>query len=336
MDPALHISSHSVIQPFSHSRRQKFFTHPGDADARDVGHDRGMAELLESLSNQLADAVAAAAPAVVQVLGSRRPASGIAYADGVVVTTARALGRDDGVRVRTPDGRTLDAELAGWDPATHLAVLRVGELGVTPAARADAAPRVGQLALAIGRSWSNAVTATLGNVAVIGGPLQTGRGRKIEEIIRTTAPMHGGFAGGALVDAAGRVLGIATAAEIRGLGVVIPSRIAWAAAEALLTHGQVQRGYLGLAGQSVRLAGAQRDAAGTDRALLVIAITAESPAARAGLLVGDVITRFDGEPVDSADRLLELLDGDRVGRTVSLGLVRGGAATEVAVVVGGR
>jgi S1-C subfamily serine protease len=295
-----------------------------------------MADTLDTLSNHLADAVSNAAPSIVQILGRRRPASGVVYADGVVLTTARALGRDDGVRVRTPDQRTLDAEIVGWDPATHLAVLRVGGLDVAPATPAPAPPRVGHLALAVGRSWSNVVTATLGNVAVIGGPLQTGRGRKIEEIIRTTAPMHGGFAGGALVDTAGRVLGIATAAEIRGLGVVIPTRIAWAAAEALLTHGQVQRGYLGIAGQSVHLTGAQRDAAGTDRALLVLAVTADSPAASAGLLVGDVITRFDKEPVDSADRLLELLDDDRVGRTVSISVLRGGTAIELTVTVGGR
>jgi S1-C subfamily serine protease len=295
-----------------------------------------MPELLESLSGQLADAVAAAAPSVVQVLGARRPASGVVYADGVVVTTARALGRDDGVRVRTADNRLVDAELAGWDPATHLAVLRVAGLDVTPAVRAERAPRVGELAIAVGRSWSNAVTATLGNIAVIGGPLPTGRGRRIEEIIRTTAPMHGGFAGGALLDAGGRLLGITTAAEIRGLGVVIPARIASAAAETLLAHGQVPRGYLGIAGQAVRLSGSQRDAAGSDRALLVLAVTADSPADRAGVLVGDVITRFDGEAIDSADRLLELLDGDRVGRAATLGLLRGGAVTEVRVTVGGR
>ena len=311
-------------------------TRTGDPEAGPRQHNGAMADILESVSNQLADAAAAAAPSVVQVLGSRRPASGVVYADNVVVTSARAIGRENGVRVRTPDGRTLDAEPVGWDPATSLAVLRVAGLDVTPSRRADGTPRVGQLVLAVGRSWSNAVTATLGNIAVIGGPLPTGRGRKIEEIIRTTAPMHGGFAGGALVDTAGDLLGITTAAEIRGLGVVIPARIAWSAAEHLLAHGQVQRGYLGLAGQSVRLAAAQRPAAGTDTALLVIAVSPDSPAERGGLLVGDIVTRFDGAPVDSADRLLELLDGDRVGRSVPISVLRGSSATELTVTVGTR
>ena len=91
-------------------------------------------DLLTTLSNQLADAVASATPAVVQVQGRRRPASGLVYADNVVLTTVRALGREDGLHVRRDDGRTLDAELAGWDPTTSLAVLRVAGLDIRPIA----------------------------------------------------------------------------------------------------------------------------------------------------------------------------------------------------------
>jgi S1-C subfamily serine protease len=91
-------------------------------------------DLLTTFSNQLADAVAAAAPSVVQVQGRRRPVSGLVYADNVVLTTARALGRGDGLHVRRDDGRTLDAELAGWDPTTSLAVLRVPGLETRPIA----------------------------------------------------------------------------------------------------------------------------------------------------------------------------------------------------------
>ena len=89
-------------------------------------------ELLTTFSNGLADAVAAAAPAVVQVQGRRRPASGVVYADNIVVTMARALGREDGLHIRRHDGQTLDAEVAGWDPATGLAVLRVNGLDLKP------------------------------------------------------------------------------------------------------------------------------------------------------------------------------------------------------------
>src|SRR6187455_1245392 len=133
-------------------------------------HRRTLGGMLTQISNQMADAVAAAAPSVVQVHGRRRPASGLVYADGIVVTTMRAVGREDGLRVRTHEGNTLEASLAGWDPATSLAVLRVPGLSAAPIPLATTAARVGHLAIAVARSWSNAVTASAGLVAVIGGP----------------------------------------------------------------------------------------------------------------------------------------------------------------------
>jgi serine protease DegQ len=293
-------------------------------------------DLLTGFSNQLADAVAAAAPSVVQVQGRRRPASGLVYADDVVLTTVRALGREDGLHVRRHDGAVLDAELAGWDPTTGLAVLRVAGLGVKAVTPAAAPARVGNLALAVARSWSNAVTASAGLVSVIGGPLPTGRRRAIDQVIRTTAPMHDGFAGGAFLDTTGALIGVATAAAIRGLGVVIPASIAWKTAATVLEHGGLKRGYLGIAGQAVALPEGQRAADGRENALLVVGVTAGSPAAAAGVLVGDVLLDFDGHAVHSPEDLLDLLAGDRVGRQVTLHMRRGASITDVAVTVGER
>jgi S1-C subfamily serine protease len=291
---------------------------------------------LVTLSEQLADVVAAIAPSVVQVQGRRRPASGIAYGDDVVLTTARALGRGDGLHVAAADGRSVAAELAGWDPATGLAVLKTPGLNAPRAAIADAPARVGQMAIAVARSWSNAVTASAGIIAVIGGPLRTGRGRSIEQVIRTTAPMHDGFAGGAFVDASGRVAGVATAAAIRGLGVIIPAAIAWRTAADVLQHGRPKRGYLGLAGQPVRLGARQQPDASRDAGLLVVGVTPEGPADRAGLLVGDVVLEFDGRAVESPEDLLDLLTGDRVGRDAPVRVLRGGAAQTLTVTVAER
>jgi S1-C subfamily serine protease len=294
------------------------------------------ADAIEQLSNHLADAVASAAPSVVQVQGGGRPGSGLVYADAVVLTTVGALGREDGLHVRRPDGRTLEAELAGWDPTTNLAVLRVPDLGLPAAALSSARPRVGHLALAVARSWSNAVTASAGIVSVIGGPLPTGRRRAIDEIIRTTAPMHDGFSGGAFLDTAGGLIGVTTAARIRGLGVVIPAGIAWKTAGAVIEHGRLKRGYIGVAAQRVELSGDQRPGPDRDAALLVMAVTGGSPAARAGVLVGDVIADFDGHPVNAPEDLLDLLLGDRVGRGVPLRIIRGGQPIDVTVEVGER
>jgi S1-C subfamily serine protease len=293
-------------------------------------------DLLSSFSNQLADVVASAAPSVVQVQGRRRPATGLVHADGVVLTTVRALGREDGVRVRRHDGAVLDAELAGWDPATGLALLKVAGLDA-PALVTSAAPaRVGQLAVALARSWSNSVTASAGLVSVIGGPLATGRRRSIDEVIRTSAPMHDGFSGGAFLAVDGGLLGVTTAAAIRGLGVVIPAGIAWRTAATLLEHGSLKRGYLGVAGQRVTLVDAQRAAAGREDGVLVVNVASDSPAAAGGVLVGDVILDFDGSPIGSPEDLVDRLLGGRVGQPVQLRVLRGGGTADLTVVVGER
>jgi S1-C subfamily serine protease len=262
--------------------------------------------------------------------------SGLAYTQDIVVTMAQALGREDGLRVRRHDGQEFEAELAGWDPATSLAVLRVAGLDAPTPAPAATAARVGHLALAIARSWSNNVTASAGIVSVIGGPLPTGRRRTIDQVIRTTAPMHDGFAGGAFVDTDGALIGIATGAAIRGLGVIIPAPIAWKTIAAVLEHGGLKRGYLGIAGQPVALPDAQRNATGRDEALLVVAVTGGGPAAQAGLLVGDVLLELDGQPVEAPEDLLDLLTGDRIGRTVTLKVLRGAEPRDITVTIGER
>jgi serine protease DegQ len=291
---------------------------------------------LTALSDQIADVVERIAPSVVQVVGRRWPVSGIAYGADTVITSARALGREDGLRVTTGDGQTAAAQLVGWDPASGLAVLRTSGVSLQPAQAANASPRVGQIALAVARSWSNSVTASAGIVAVIGGPLRTGRGQSLDQIIRVTTPMHDGFAGGAVVDPSGHVVGIATAAHIRGLAVVIPAGIAWKSVAHVLEHGRPRTGFLGVTGQSVRLPDRQRGNVTQERGLLVMAVTPEGPADAAGVLIGDVILALDRQPVGSTDELLNLLTSDRVGRAVPLQVLRGGETRELTVTIGER
>jgi S1-C subfamily serine protease len=290
---------------------------------------------LSALSTQLADIIAAAAPSVVQVQGHRRPASGVVYADGLVLTTTRALGRENGITVKTNDGRALEAELGGWDPSTSLVLLRVNDLQ-SAAVRAEhrrtarrpsrhrRRPFVEQRADGLDRHHLRDRRADADR-----------RGRAIDRVIRTDAAMHGGFAGGAVLDTDGRLAGIATAASIRGLGVVIPADIAWKSAATLAEHGAFKRGYLGITGQSVQL---PESLASGDRtyALLVAGVSAASPAEAAGVLIGDLILAFDGRPIQSPVDLLELLQGDRVGRSAPLHIVRGGAPREIAITVGER
>lgn len=148
--------------------------------------------------------------------------------------------------------------------------------------------------------------------------------------------MHDGFAGGAFLNTDGGLVGVATAAAIRGLGVVIPAAIAWKTAETIVAHGRLKRGYLGIAGQPVALPANQRGGEERDEALLVVGVTPDSPAAAGGVLVGDLLLDFDGHPIGSPEDLLDLLVGDRVGREVALRVIRGGAVSDVTVTVGER
>lgn len=291
--------------------------------------------MLMNIANQLADAVEAVAPSVVQVRARGRAASGLVYGRDLVLTTGRAVGRDEHPEVRTADGRVLPAEPAGWDPASRLVLVRAAGLDA-PSLTPGALPRVGHVAVAVARSWSNNVTATAGLVSVIGGPLPTAPRRQLERVIRVSAPMHDGFAGGAVIGADGALLGIATAAAIRGLGVVIPADIAWDAAARLVERGSQTRGYLGIAAQAISVPERQRTAGAGSEALLIAGVKDGSPAADAGLLVGDLLVALDGAPLASPEDLFDLLVGDRVGRPVTLRLLRGGTTVEVAVTAAAR
>ena len=292
---------------------------------------------LATFSNELATLVETVAPFVVQVLGGRRPASGVVHGADTVVTSARAIGREDGLKIRLPGVEdAIDAELAGWDPATGLAVLRSrSALRPTGPATAEKEPRPGELAIAIARSWSNALTSSAGLVAVVGGPLRTGRRRQIARVFRITAPMHDGFAGGGVFDASGRLIGIATASVIRGFGVAIPISIAWDAAGNVLTTGTPQRGYVGVAVQRVELPASQR-AGGRSHALVVLGITPSGPAEKAGIIVGDVLLDFDGRPVEAPEDLLELLASRPAGNSVPLRMLRGGSELIASVTIAER
>ena len=148
--------------------------------------------------------------------------------------------------------------------------------------------------------------------------------------------MHDGFAGGAFLDTSGQLLGMTTAAAIRGYGVVIPASIVWKSAADVFEHGGLKRGYLGLAGQSVAIPEHQRGAAGRETALLVVGVTEDGPARKAGILVGDLLFEFDGRPVETPEDLLGLLAGDRVGRNVAVSIVRGNSPVDLTVRVADR
>jgi len=288
---------------------------------------------LTDLSDQLANAVEVAAKSLVVVKGrARQSATGVAYAPGLVLTANHVLERDEDLSIIDSSGASMAAQLAGRDPATDLAVLRVNGLDLTAASTASATARTGQLVLAIGRPGP---TASLGIVSFVGGPLRTGRGLTLDQFIRTDATPYPGFSGGPLVDASGTVLGITTTA-FGGATLAVPHGIAWQVAKALSEHGTPKRGYIGISSQPVRIPEAQRAGGGQETGLLVVNVEENSPAHKGGLLLGDILLSLDGHPAGDTDDLLRLLSGERVGKAVPTEVIRGGAIHTLEITIGQR
>lgn len=295
-----------------------------------------MSEVLNQLSNGLADAIAAAGNALVRVEARRRlPASGIVWsADGLVLTANHVVRHDEGIKIGLADGRTVDATLIGRDPTTDLALLRADVTGLVPLAPAEEI-RVGHLVLALGRPGRTA-QATLGIVSALGESWQTRGGGRIDRYLQTDVVMYPGFSGGPLVSADGALIGLNSSGLASGVSIALPVETLNRVAIALGAHGRVQRGYLGVSMQRVQLPEDLRKAIGQDSGLLIVSVEPGSPAADGGILLGDTIVALDGQTVATHEDLMALLVGDRVGQKLPLTVVRGGEKRDFNVTVGER
>jgi S1-C subfamily serine protease len=286
-----------------------------------------------SLSNEIETAVEKAAPSIVQVHGRRRVTAGLVVADNLIITPAST--DDDTVSVLTGDNHTAEGVVLGRVGNMGLTVVRVDGLS-RPALTPATEPKPGHLAVAVGRTWSGGVMATLAPIAVVGGPLRTGRTGAIDRVIRIQQSPHGALNGGALINAAGQALGIITSLAIRGTTVVIPASIAWAAATKAASEGGTKQGFIGVSSMPVTLPERQRGGRSQNSGLLISHVASNSPAEQGGLLVGDVIVGFGGEAVEDAESLVTRLRGNRVGTAVPITVIRGTSAVDVTVTVSER
>lgn len=296
-----------------------------------------MTDVLANVSNDLAAIVAAASPGVVRVEARRRlPASGIVWSAEGLILIAHHVVEQEEVKVGLADGRAVPASLVGRDPTTDVALLRAQVSGLTPLpwAEPDTA-KVGHLVLALGRPGPS-VLATLGVVSALGEGWRTPLGGRIDRLLQTDAAMYPGFSGGPLMDASGRVLGPNTTAILRGLSVTIPAPTVRRVVETLLAHGRVRRGYLGVGAQPVRLPSALEAQLGQPTGLLLVSVEPSSPGGQAGLVMGDTIVAFDGQPTRRLEDLLGLLTAERIGMAVPVRIIRGGQVQERSVTIGAR
>jgi S1-C subfamily serine protease len=287
-------------------------------------------------SDHTAELVERVAGSVVAVHGGgRRSSSGIHWRSGIIVTAEEALERDDGIKLTLSGGRLVEAALVGRDPTTDVAVLRFQPEGLGTAQMLDVASlRAGHVVLAIG-DHQGAPVVSLGIVAVAGGPWHSLRGGSIDSLIRLDLRLSPVAEGGALVDTQGRVAGMAILGP-RRRALAIPTSTINRVVDQLVAKGHVFRGYLGAGLQPVRLPSNDAKSSGSGRGILVVSTDPDGPAARAGLLVGDIVTAWDGKPVGRVREVIHSLGPDSVGHTVDLGVLRGGAPTAFKVVIGER
>jgi S1-C subfamily serine protease len=283
---------------------------------------------LLALSNDLAAAVEHAGRAVVGVNGRRRFGStGVHWRPGLIVTADHTVEVDEDLTVTTPDGRTLPATVAGRDPAIDVAVLKVdaGALAVADVATEPA--RVGHIVLALGRG----PRASWGVVSAIGD----GRGGDMLNLDLTLYP---GFSGGPLVDPRGHVVGVATSGASRHFQVAIPAATVGRVLDELTRLGRIPRAYLGVGTQAVRLSEALRQRLASEQrsAVIVVDVQPDSPAAAAGLVIGDVIVALGGTRISDPRDLRAVLRPHHVGESVALAIVRGGEPRELRLTVGER
>jgi S1-C subfamily serine protease len=290
-------------------------------------------------SDRAAQIVELAASSIVAVHGgSRWSSSGIHWRSGVIVTAEERLEGDDNIKVTLPGGRLVEAALAGRDPTTDVAVLRFQPDGLPIASIADRSLRPGHIVLAVG-NYEGGPFAALGIIAIAGGPWHSARGGTIDSLIRLDLALSPAAEGGALIDAQGHVVGMAVLGP-RRRALAIPGLTINRAVDQLLARGHVFRGYLGVSLQPVKRerepASNGSQSLGGGRGVLVVGLDPDGPSARAGTLVGDIVTAWDGRPIDRVREIMRLLGPESVGRTVDLSLIRGGTPVALKVVIGER
>ncbi len=296
-----------------------------------------MSEALMELSNALAAATERAAIHIVAVhTGPRGSSSGVIWRAGIIVTADHALRSDEEIKVTLPDQRVVSATLVGRDATTDLAVLKCAEAASPVPAFGDAAElAAGHLTLVVGRTRASGPVAALGAVSLAVAERRQWGGATLSPYIRLDVGLQPTAIGGAVVDARGNVVGIATPKFARFGAIAIPAATVNRVADVLLSKGRIPRGYLGVGLQPIRLPAelTQSTHRKGKTATIVLDVAPDGPAHKADLLIGDLLLSLDGHEVLHPGDVHSALGPDSIGKTFVAQLLRGGELREVRISV---
>jgi S1-C subfamily serine protease len=304
------------------------------------------AALLDAYSHAVSAVVEKVSPAVVH-LNVRRPVGGreaqgggsgfVIAPDGYALTNSHVVHKASHIEVSLPEGGTYTAQVVGDDPDTDLAVVKLPANGLAFLSLGDSAlVKVGQLAIALGSPYGFQHTVTAGIVSALGRSMRAQSGRLIDNVIQTDAALNPGNSGGPLMNSRGEVIGVNSAVILPAQGIcfAIAANTAQRVAALLIKEGRVRRGYLGVAGQSVRVHRriVRHYDLPAETGVQVASVEPRSPAQRAGLREGDIIVEFGGEAVADVDDLHRALTGERIARAHLLGVIRNTEKISIEVV----
>ncbi len=294
-----------------------------------------------SLSHELANVIEKLSGSIVAVRGGRRlAASGINWRSGLIVTANHMIRHDAELSVIMPDHGSAPATLAGRDPSTDVAVLKIDDVKrLSPVQTTSTAGlKVGHVVVAVGRSHLGDLAASSGIVARLGGPWTTWRGGEIDQLVRPDITVYPGQSGSALVNSQGQVLGMNTVALARAAAITVPTATVDRVVGELLEHGHIRRPYLGLAMQTVPIPDDVRRQLKLEleNGLLVMHVEADGPGAKAGLMLGDLIISIQGKATGNLIKLQGALSGLRTGEQTKLTVIRAGEKRELSATIGDR
>ena len=296
--------------------------------------------IMETISNEFAAAAEKAGSNVVAVHARRwMPTSGIEWKRGVVVTVHHGVQRDEDIKVLLDGGRAVSAKLAGRDPSTDIAVLRIEEgSSGAPQLGDSTSLRLGHLVLALGRTRRGDLVASSGIIGGISGEWRNRHGGNLDQHIRLDLALYPGFSGGPLLNARGEVIGVNTRGLGHGRAVTVPVATVNRVVEQLLEKGHIARPYLGVAMQPVKVPENMRSKLPAEMrvGLLVMHVENSGPAEKAGVMLGDVLFEVGGKTVEHVDAIQDSLATAKIGDVLQIRLIRAGEIKAVSVALGER